>query len=185
MWTPMQTLIYSDNQTYYGQTAVALTGVVVPHGYGIMANENGNFYRGNFVQNRRHGWGQHYNAAFRRSYYGEFVDDREEGYAIVSRVGDHGEQRVYEGYIFNSQRHGQGKQAETRADGTSTVFEGTWQSDTLSGWGKHSITTQTYSHCYEGTFANGRLEGNGYVTDLTTGYRWSVWYSGGNVTQWF
>jgi len=182
---PMQTLIYSNGLTYYGQTTIALTGIVIPHGYGTLYYPNGTFFRGNFVQNRRHGWGHQYDATIQRDYVGEFLDDREEGYAIVTRIGENGEHRVYTGYVSNSRRHGPGKQTETRMDGWTVVFEGTWQNDVLHGWGTHTTTTAAGAcYRYEGNFVNGILEGNGYMYDRLTGQRWSVWYAGGSVTQW-
>jgi hypothetical protein len=178
----VQQLSFGNGQIYIGQTVVSLTGIPVPHGYGTMTNVNGNYYRGNWRQGQRHGAGEQYDASTGRYYYGEFSNDREEGYATITRSGEYGETRRYEGYVRGSSRHGWGIQTEYSMNGTMTIFEGTWEYDTLQGWGRYTTTSSNgYSQKCEGMFVNGRLHGEGYVTDLVTQQRWSVTFNAGMV----
>lgn len=179
----MNHLTFTDGRTYIGQTVVSLTGIPVPHGYGTMTSLDGVYYRGNWHQGQRHGTGLQVDPSSGRTYYGAFVNDREEGYAIVTRSGYFGETRHYEGFIYWGNRHGQGIQIETMANGSKTIFEGTWEDDVLEGWGRYTTTsvigaTQTY----EGWFVNGQLQGQGYMVDSSRGnQRWPVTFAAGNV----
>jgi hypothetical protein len=175
-------LVYADGRTYNGQTIISLTGLPIPHGYGTMTNAAGSFYRGTWNQNLRHGTGQSYDASTGRSYCGGFLDDREEGYAVVSRPGPLGDQRMYEGYIVESKREGWGRQTEISLNGTRTIFEGTWEDDVMEGWGKYTIMGNGSNEMYEGTFVDGILQGQGYMVDFLTGQRYRVTFTaGGNI----
>ena len=185
--TVMETLplTYPDGRTYSGQVTISITGLLVPHGYGKMIKPNGDTYVGYWYDGKRHGQGTCYDASNGRTYTGGFVNDEEEGWAQVSRPGAFGGQKDYLGYVYHGYRHGWGRQTETASTGETTVFEGNWFNDELSGMGSVSHTQAGSGQCYQGNYKNGRLEGAGYCTDLVTGARRQVYFSCGNVSQWY
>jgi hypothetical protein len=178
-----QPLMYTNGDTYFGQIST-FQGIVLPHGYGTLTKPTGDTHVGTFYEGRRQGQGQSFIVSSQRLYNGEFNCDREEGYAIITFPGTLGTQRQYSGYIMNGQRHGYGKQVEVLATGRTTLYEGDWACDQLNGRGKFIIMEGAVTHCYEGNFVNGRLEGWGTYSGTPLNVRYNVWFQGGIVTSW-
>lgn len=149
-----------------------------------MTRPNGDTYTGNFYEGRRHGQGQSYSVSAQRHYSGGFSYDREEGYATITCPGTYGGQRQFVGYILNAQRHGRGQQWEIWPSGQTTMFDGEWVYDQLNGMGKFTITQYGVTHCYEGNFVNGLLEGFGTYSNTAQNIRYTAFYQSGNMVSW-
>ena len=104
-------------------------------------------YRGDIVNNKRHGYGQSKmkNGHF---YSGEYVNDKRQGFGLYeyNNGGD-----KYEGQFFNNKRHGYGVYTY-EADGTS--YSGYWEKNL-----KHGLGILTYSDgvVIKGIFTDGTI----------------------------
>src|SRR5271170_6867410 len=108
---------YPNGDNYNGQFYRNGNGVAVPQGYGTMKYVNGDKYTGQFWENRRHGEGQYFTAARQRTYNGQFQNEMETGYAMITCPSPNGGQQLYAGWVVNGQRHGWGYQQEVFPDG--------------------------------------------------------------------
>jgi hypothetical protein len=178
-----RTLYFQDGNIYHGPVAYsAPASSYLPHGYGTMTRTTGDTYTGYFSQGYKHGQGTSYSHTQQRWYEGGFVADREEGYATVICPNDLGGQRTYRGAMENNMRHGRGQQMETTTAGRTILFEGTWNSDVLTGPGRFTLTEAGITHTYQGTFLNGRLEGWGTYNTSQSAVSYNVYFQGGNMT---
>ena len=80
------------------------------HGYGKLINhKNGSFYEGEFVRNRKHGQGRLtirlQNGTMQRYYVGQWEDDQMNGYGTLY----FSETKYYEGEFYRNQRCGWGR----------------------------------------------------------------------------
>jgi hypothetical protein len=195
---------YLNGDSYYGQVWPVAVGSM-PHGYGRMINAstgltytgywhqavwngygelqyaNGDAYKGDFCQGRKHGNGESYTAASQRRYKGQFVNEVEEGLGEITAPNVNGGQgqRIYRGYMHNGLRHGQGSLWLLDPYGQPTKFEGQWANGVLNGYGKIETKLQHLS----GNLINGNLEGSGTEKDITTGKTYNVLFQGGRIVQ--
>jgi hypothetical protein len=151
------------------------------HGYGELVSRNGDTYKGQFYQGQKHGQGESYEAAKQKYYKGQFASGRQEGWGRITAPALAGApgQRVYEGFLKNDLRHGQGTLWFNDAYGQLTTFSGNWANGVLNGQGRQQHPSQ---HLI-GTFVNGSLEGNGTETDPMTGKTHAVLFQHGLVVQ--
>ena len=107
------------------------------NGYGHLKTLNGDYYKGEFVNDVRHGIGESYQALSQRHYNGGFRVGIEEGYAVITKVDSekNGGRKRYEGEVRNGRRHGRGKLSVTQLDGQTASLEGTWVTGLLHGPG--------------------------------------------------
>ena len=113
------------------------------HGRGKITKANGNQYEGDFVMNRKHGWG------------------------VLDYVNLANEVCRYEGCFENDQKHGWGVLHKS-----NTMFSGVWQYNSRGGWGQlktfdapfdaFDAANRVCLSCSEGEFV-----GNDIVGDVT------------------
>ena len=182
----IQTLVYSGGATYTGQVIVSPSGVLVPHGSGTMRNSTGDTHTGEYYEGFRHGQGQSYSTSTQRYYSGSYVNGREEGFCTLQCPSTSGGGvRKYVGVRSGGVRHGQGQLFETSLNGETTIFEGVWFNDQLSGPGRFALSQPgAGTHIYEGNFTGGRLEGWGTYMNTANYVKYNVFFQAGNVVQW-
>jgi hypothetical protein len=96
----------------------------------LNANES---YRGEWLNDRRHGHGVLIDHRHQSMYEGEFVHDRRHGHGrLTVRDADGSMRRAYVGQWYNDQRHGYG----TSYINNSSYYEGEYQCDERVGWGR-------------------------------------------------
>ncbi|KAG2392479.1 hypothetical protein C9374_012731 [Naegleria lovaniensis] len=103
------------------------------HGKGIMYYSADEKYEGNFTHNKRHGYGvMHYKSG--NYYEGEWKENKRCGYGVMHWTTDPLE-----------------------------IYEGEWLNDLPQGNGKHTYLQASGKKCnyYEGTFIEGKREGQG------------------------
>ena len=115
------------------------------NGYGKYTLANGNFYEGEFQDNKKHGYGK-YAWANGDVYDGEYQNDMRNGKGKLTRANGN----VYDGEYKDNKRHGHGK--FTWADGS--VYEGEFQDGNIQSYGKH---TWANGSVYEGEFQDGEI----------------------------
>ena len=181
MSQPMM-LYFQNGNIYTGSVYYdSLSRSYLPHGHGTMTTPSGDTYTGSFSQGYKHGQGVSTSPARQRTYRGGFVSGREEGYATIICPTEQGGQRTFVGYMENNVRHGRGQQTETTNTGRTVVFDGTWNNDVLIGPGMYTLTEAGVTQFYQGSFANGRLEGYGTYSTSQDGTRYNAIYQGGNM----
>lgn len=147
-------------------------------GNGICTYLDGSFYRGGWVDNKRHGEGALEN--FDRSYYkGSWVNDIREGKGTLI----YSDGSYYEGDWVKDQREGKGIEVQFNENGFFCRYEGEWKNDRKEGVGKLIGTDGSYTGdwqdgmrhgngrrvyldgtIYEGQWANNKRNGKGILT---------------------
>ena len=85
------------------------------HGYGEVLFASGGTFKGNFMNDMMHGYGELVDPVSGSCYKGQFVEDKREGHAIFTYPDG-----VFEGEYYDNRRHGKGKET----DSMGNVFDG-------------------------------------------------------------
>ena len=118
-------------------------------GKGILKNAKGNLYVGDFVESRRHGYGEL--DTNRIHYKGGFVGDRFNGRGIIHfKIEGHD----YDGDFRDNEINGNGVFRWTNGD----VYDGQMRRGKMNGVGRY---TYANGQIYEGNYVNGVKEGRG------------------------
>ena len=118
-------------------------------GKGILKNAKGNLYVGDFVESRRHGYGEL--DTNRIHYKGGFVGDRFNGKGIIHfKIEGHD----YDGDFRDNEINGNGVFRWTNGD----VYDGQMRRGKMNGVGRY---TYANGQIYEGNYVNGVKEGRG------------------------
>ena len=121
-------------------------------GKGILKNAKGNLYVGDFVESRRHGYGEL--DTNRLHYKGQFVNDRFNGRGIIHfKIEGHD----YDGDFRDNEINGNGVFRWTNGD----VYDGHMTRGKMNGLGRY---TYANGQIYEGNYVNGVKEGKGKLT---------------------
>ena len=175
-------ITYSDGMVYEGEVIYVTPTQPVPHGKGRKDYPNGDCYKGHFANGKRHGHGELYKAngdyykgywehdkrqglgesyriANQRKYFGQFVEDREEGHGVLTgNFPPHeGGAKRYDGQMKNGLRHGYGRLWLQCPDGTTADLEGDWINGLLHGPARftyHGVISMVH-------FVNGVAQGYG------------------------
>jgi hypothetical protein len=117
---------------------------------------DGGMYTGEFINNKRHGFGKHEDVDCKYTYpdggmyTGEFINYRRHGYGKYDDV----DCSIYEGLYSNGKRHGRGKLIFP--DGG--VYDGQFVDNDIRGQGS---LRQVDGNVYEGQFIGGKMNGHG------------------------
>jgi len=130
-YIPENELKYTNGDVYKGETVDQIR-----HGKGIHQCSNGDVYDGNWSEDKRHGLGT-ITFTSGMTYTGDWVDDKTCGYGKC-----------------------------TYANGD--VFEGEWKNDHRWGWGKHEWRSST-GDIYEGEWFDDIPEGEGIMVHMEDG----------------
>ena len=118
-------------------------------GKGILKNAKGNLYVGDFVESRRHGYGEL--DTNRIHYKGTFAGDRFNGKGIIHfKIEGHD----YDGDFRDNEINGNGVFRWTNGD----VYDGQMTRGKMNGVGRY---TYANGQIYEGNYVNGVKEGRG------------------------
>jgi hypothetical protein len=118
-------------------------------GKGILKNAKGNLYVGDFVESRRHGYGEL--DTNRIHYKGTFAGDRLNGKGIIHfKIEGHD----YDGDFRDNEINGNGVFRWTNGD----VYDGQMTRGKMNGVGRY---TYANGQVYEGNYVNGVKEGRG------------------------
>ena len=121
-------------------------------GKGILKNAKGNLYVGDFVDNKRHGYGEL--DTNRLHYKGQFLGDRFNGKGIIHfKIEGHD----YDGDFRDNEINGNGVFRWTNGD----VYDGQMTRGKMNGVGRY---TYANGQIYEGNYVNGVKEGKGKLT---------------------
>ena len=121
-------------------------------GKGILKNAKGNLYVGDFVESRRHGYGEL--DTNRIHYKGEFANDRFNGRGIIHfKIEGHD----YDGDFRDNEINGNGVFRWTNGD----IYDGQMTRGKMNGVGRY---TYANGQIYEGNYVNGVKEGKGKLT---------------------
>ena len=121
-------------------------------GKGILKNAKGNLYVGDFVDNKRHGYGEL--DTNRLHYKGQFLGDRFNGKGIIHfKIEGHD----YDGDFRDNEINGNGVFRWTNGD----VYDGHMTRGKMNGVGRY---TYANGQIYEGSYVNGIKEGKGKLT---------------------
>ena len=122
------------------------------NGKGILKNAKGNLYVGDFVESKRHGYGEL--DTNRIHYKGEFLGDRLNGKGIIHfKIEGHD----YDGDFRDNEINGRGVFRWTNGD----VYDGQMTRGKMNGLGRY---TYANGQVYEGNYVNGVKEGKGKLT---------------------
>ena len=140
-----QKVTYADGSKYEGMTVQSLSGVLIPHGKGVMTETGGTKYEGNFKDGERDGNGM-LKYANGDVYNGEFKDGRMHGQGVVQYAnGD-----SYTGQLQGGKPHGKGVMTETGG----TKYEGNFKDGIIHGTG---VMKYANGRKYNGEFNDGRI----------------------------
>jgi len=159
-YIPENELKYTNGDVYKGETVDQIR-----HGKGIHQCSNGDVYDGNWSEDKRHGFGT-ITFTSGMTYTGDWVDDKTCGYGKCTYAnGD-----VYEGEWKNDHRWGWGKQ-EWRST-TGDIYEGEWFDDIPEGEGVMvHMKDGKEEATFQGSFLNGfRKHGTYSTKDGTVEY---------------
>ena len=121
-------------------------------GKGILKNAKGNLYVGDFVDNKRHGYGEL--DTNRIHYKGQFAGDRFNGRGIIHfKIEGHD----YDGDFRDNEINGNGVFRWTNGD----VYDGQMTRGKMNGVGRY---TYANGQIYEGNYVNGVKEGKGRLS---------------------
>jgi len=131
-------------------------------GFGTQTWTKGHKYEGEWSVGKRHGKGSYWqkteNGRLRKQYAGDWVEDKRDGLGIfLYKNGD-----KYEGEWMSNRRHGHG----TMVYNDGCRYEGGWADDCRSGLG---VFVMANGDRYEGHWLNGKKEGPGRFYYKSTG----------------
>ena len=152
-YIPENELKYTNGDVYKGETVDQIR-----HGKGIHQCSNGDVYDGNWSEDKRHGFGT-MTFTSGMTYTGDWVEDKTCGYGKCTYAnGD-----VYEGEWKNDHRWGWGKH-EWRST-TGDTYEGEWFDDIPEGEGiMVHIKDGKEEATFQGSFLNGFRKHGTYST---------------------
>jgi len=137
------------------------------HGHGCYVDKVGNRYEGNFLHNKRHGWGMYTFSESGNYYRGQFEEGRFHGHGThVWRVCRYRHRSfdgyprddkdacaldIYHGQWQNNSMHGYGVKTLSNGD----VYAGYWEDNLAHGWGRKDFASSRES--YEGMFEKDKV----------------------------
>ena len=119
------------------------------NGKGILVNNKGDKYIGDFVDSRKHGKGELISISVK--YEGEFNNNKMDGKGKIKFLMEGHE---YEGEFFNNQINGCGTFKWNNGD----VYEGEMMNGKMHGMGRYKYNNGLV---YEGRYSNGAKDGHG------------------------
>ena len=142
---------------------------------------NGDKYEGDWVENKRHGFGTYFKlerGRHRVEYHGTFVEGKREGFGVF--FSPEGER--YEGEWTASKRHGRGRQTFAPKPGDdpdlpgADVYEGDWVMDERTGSG---VMRYANGDVWTGEWVKGEKHGAGTFFNMQNRTRYEgVWERG-------
>ena len=139
-------VVYSDGSTYQGQWKLGNR-----HGYGRYTSPDGKqTYIGDWAYDLRSGQGRLLDQSV-GEYNGAWKFDKMHGYGVFK----YADGRIYEGNWADGVREGEGKLYGKNIN----TFKGMWKNGRLSG--KGMILSPSGTVIYDGSFKEGKYEGNG------------------------
>ncbi|THD18892.1 MORN repeat-containing protein 3 [Fasciola hepatica] len=118
---------------------------------------NGNEYRGEWKDNKRHGRGIYKWKKANVLYEGDWENDMRCGSGVLSVMCDNGKQvKIYSGEWRNDKRHGFGQNWYSDQE----IYEGEWCADKRWGWGRMYYLDGSI---YEGQWVNDKRCGDGML----------------------
>ena len=164
----IQKITYPDGSIYEGEIKNGLR-----HGYGILTNENGDLYQGNWANDKREG--KCFEIKNGDTFEGFYINDIRNGKCIINyKNGD-----KFEGILVNGMKEGYGiqtdfeKQSEYKGDFKNNLFEGNGEIITKNGYyfkgqflhglrhGDKCIEKKEGFKKYEGQFRRDKMNGEG------------------------
>lgn len=141
------TVVFDDGRRYEGSLAFGGR----PNGPGVMTWPTGSQYKGDWVNGRRTGKGEYFEAG-KLVYAGEWHNDLQNGKGV-----EHSEEGVYAGSFSFGLRSGYGELRYRNGD----VFSGAFQNNRIHGTGtlKYAV-----GGAYRGQFKDGQFHGSGDMT---------------------
>ncbi|XP_061783068.1 MORN repeat-containing protein 3 [Nerophis lumbriciformis] len=127
---------------------------------------NGDEYTGEWLDNKKHGWGTQVWKKLGTIYNGEWKCGKRDGYGTYSVANTKVYAKKYCGEWRNGIKHGHG----TYFYDNSAVYEGEWSEDRRSGWGRMLFNC---GDVYEGEWMKDKEDGWG-VLQFANGN----WYEG-------
>lgn len=94
----------------------------LPHGKGVLSDDWGEVYDGEFVHGKREGMGREYDEYGKVCYHGEWKNDVREGNGTEYICG----QIVYDGEWKNDKANGFGRSFDAEGE---ILYEGLWEND--------------------------------------------------------
>ena len=150
-----------SNGSYHGE----VTGPEpIRHGMGQMNFNDGSYYEGQWMNDKRNGHGIFYFSSG-NVYQGYFVNNKKEGYGEFYYAKS---QEYYKGYWMNDKKHGQGEYFFKNGD----KFEGFFVQDIKHGPG----VKISKSFRYEGVWENNKKNGSFEFLNLKTGKIGIIYY---------
>ncbi|XP_057680157.1 MORN repeat-containing protein 3-like [Corythoichthys intestinalis] len=133
---------------------------------------NGDNYTGEWLDNRKHGWGTQEWKASGSLYNGEWKSGKQEGYGIFSilRQDTKTYMTQYCGEWKNGMKHGHGSFFDVHA-----TYEGEWSEDNRSGWGR---LTYKCGDLYEGEWLWDKEHGMGVIQFANGNWYEGSWRNG-------
>ena len=134
------------------------------HGIGQMTFNDGSFYDGQWMNDKRNGQGIFYFSSG-NVYQGFFVNNKKEGYGEFYYAKS---EEYYKGYWMNDKKHGQGEYFFRNGD----KFEGFFVQDSKHGPGAKTSKNMRYEGVWENNLKNGSFE----FQNLKTGKQGIIFY---------
>ena len=127
--------------------------IFIREGFGEYEWENGEYYSGYWINDKKNGKGRLYYKNATIKYEGDFVNDRKEGYGkYILKNG-----KYYYGYWLNDLRHGKGI---LYYKNDTIEYEGTFVNDKREGFGKYINENGEF---YIGHWLNDKKDGEGIL----------------------
>ncbi|KAM9775105.1 MORN repeat-containing protein 3-like [Syngnathus typhle] len=124
---------------------------------GTIFSVNGDNYTGEWLDNKKHGWGTQEWKSSGAIYNGEWKYGKHDGYGVFSVLLPDTKKYTmqYCGEWKNGMKHGHGSFFDVHA-----TYEGEWSEDNRSGWGR---LTYKCGHLYEGEWLWDKEDGAGVI----------------------
>uniref|UniRef100_A0A3Q2Y235 MORN repeat-containing protein 3 n=1 Tax=Hippocampus comes TaxID=109280 RepID=A0A3Q2Y235_HIPCM len=138
---------------------------------GTVFSVNGDNYTGEWLDNKKHGWGTQEWKSSGAIYNGEWKFGKHDGYGIFSVLRPDTKKYItqYCGEWKNGMKHGHGSFFDVHA-----TYEGEWSEDNRSGWGR---LTYKCGDLYEGEWLWDKEDGTGLTFELRRSPNGN-WYEG-------
>lgn len=125
------------------------------HGSGVLTYDDGNVYRGDFLNDMRHGYGI-YRFTMGDMYEGNWENDVAFGQGKYT----YADGSYYEGEWNNDKKSGTGTYVTVHEGSPLSVYDGEWSDDAQNG---HGTLKEHPDTVYEGDFKDGRKNGWGKI----------------------
>ena len=136
------------------------------HGKGIAINKNGDVYKGQFKNNKAHGYGTFTIKIFGYKYTGKFKDGKQHGHGRETSYIElnPSDTVIYIGEFKNGEKQGKGTfEGKIKEPKSRIYYTGEWKNNLWHGQGKLIYTSAIERVRYEGEFKEGQQHGQGTV----------------------